>query len=73
MKIKIAIVASLDGHVTCVGPDDFGKDDYPDPMSAAVCFHIESGHVPVHRCWATVDLPEPSDIPVLESRVEPAP
>lgn len=73
MRIKIAIVVSPAGHVTCVGPDDFGKKDYSDPMSAAIGYHIEAGHMPAYTRWAAVELPNPSDIPVLESRVEPAP
>jgi len=56
--LRIAVVRSLDGYATCCGPNDTGNGDYADAMEAAICFHIEAGHIPADKCWAVVDLPE---------------
>lgn len=70
-EIKIAVVQSLDGHVTVCGPDD-SPDDYPSPMGAAISWHIEAGHLPAGFYWAAVMLPDLNEeIPVLAAHVEP--
>lgn len=71
-KIRIAIVQSRDGNVTCVGPDDFQKAEFNDAMDAAISYSLEAGHLVATRHWATVEIPEPSDVPVVEGEMEDA-
>lgn len=72
--MKIAIVQGIDGDVTCCGPDDFmgadGKPAFEDEMSAAICWHMEAGHIPAARYWVEVDLPEPPTIQELRAKAE---
>lgn len=68
--MKIAIVQALDGHLTCVGPDDFKETDHRDAMSAALSWHLEAGHLPAATYWAEVDLPPLPTIPELRAKAE---
>lgn len=71
-EIRIAVVQASDGHVTCIGPNDFPTKDFTDAMEAAISFHIEAGWMPVSRHWVSVALPIPSDeVPVLIGNPSP--
>jgi len=68
-RIRIAIVQSRCGHLTCVGPNDYEKAAYSDAMDAAIGWHIEAGYQPAARYWAEVDVPAPNDIPMLSAAI----
>lgn len=55
--VKIAVVQSRCGHLSCVGPNDFKADEYNDAMDAAISYHLEAGYLPAAIYWAEVELP----------------
>jgi hypothetical protein len=57
MSVKIAVVQASDGHLTCVGPNDFKPTEYDNSMDAAIGWHIEAGYMPAATYWVMVDLP----------------
>lgn len=67
--MKIAVVRSLDGHTTLCGPDDH-SDDHAGPMDAALCWHIESGHLPAECLWVEVELPPIPDLATVRGMAE---
>lgn len=67
---RIAIVQSLDGYLTVVGPDDFQDKDHADAMSAALSWHMEAGHLPAASYWVDVELPTLPTIPELKAKAE---
>jgi len=69
-EVRIAVVQALDGHLTCVGPQDFKADDHDDAMSAAIGWHLEAGHLPAATCWVVADLPPIPTIPELRALAE---
>lgn len=62
--MKIAVVRATCGHTTCVGPDDYKKDDYSEQMDAAIGWHIEAGYMPAQCLWVEVLLPDIPPIPL---------
>lgn len=68
--VRIAVVQSLDGHLTCVGPGDFKEADYSDAMSAAIGWHLEAGHLPAAVYWLEARLPPLPTIPELRARAD---
>ena len=67
--MRIAVVRSLDGHTTLCGPDDHSAD-YDNPMSAALSWHIEAGHLPAECLWIEVELPPIPDVRTIRARAE---
>lgn len=67
---RIAVVQSLDGHLTCVGPNDFKKPEHNDAMDAALSWHLEAGHLPAATYWASVELPPIPTVPELRAKAE---
>ncbi len=70
MSIRIAIVRSLDEHVTICGPGDFDERDHESEMDAALSWHLEAGHLPAATYWATIELPPLPTIPELRALAE---
>lgn len=70
MGARIAIVQSLDGYLTVVGPDDFKEAEHADAMSAALSWHLEAGHLPAASYWTDVELPALPTIPELRAKAE---
>jgi len=68
--IRFAVVQALDGHLTCVGPDDFDAKDHTDAMSAAIGWHLEAGHLPAATYWITAELPPVPTVPELRAQAE---
>ena len=69
MTVRIAIVRSMDGTITCAGPGDYREQDYPSAMDAALSYHLEAGHIPAASYWITVELPPLPTIPELQAAV----
>jgi hypothetical protein len=68
--VRIAVVQSLDGNLTCCGPNDFKGGDYNDQMNAAIGWSIEAGYLPAAHYWVTVELPPIPTIPELRAQAE---
>jgi hypothetical protein len=68
--MKIAVVRGLDGHTTCVGPDDYKPDEHESAMDAALGWHLEAGHLPAVCHWVEVDLPPIPDIGTLRAKAD---
>lgn len=68
--VRIAVVQAPDGHLTCAGPNDFDEGDHSDAMDAALCFHLEAGHLPVACYWITADIPAIPPIAELRAQAE---
>jgi hypothetical protein len=72
--IRIAVVQSACGHVTCAGPNDFrAQDGYKDAMDAAISYHIEAGWSPAACHWVEAPIPAIPPIPVVPATVESVP
>jgi len=69
--VRIAVVQSACGHLTCVGPNDFKKDDYSSAMDAAIGWHIEAGYMPAATYWIVADLPAVPAVHEITGKVEP--
>lgn len=69
-EVRVAVVQALDGHLTCVGPDDFKPDEHKDAMSAALCWHLEAGHLAAATYWVTAALPPVPTIPELRAKAD---
>jgi hypothetical protein len=73
-NLRIAIVQSPEGHVTCAGPNDYRKEDgYRDAMDAAISFHLEAGWAPAACYWVDTTIPSVPAIPVLTATAESVP
>lgn len=68
-EVRIAVVQSPDGHLTCCGPGD-NIDSLKDEMDAAMSWHLEAGHLPVARYWVIAEIPAPPTIPELRAKAE---
>lgn len=66
--IRIAVVQSLDGILTCCGPNEFKSGGHDDAMGAAISWHIEAGHLPAATYWVEAELPPIPTIPELRAR-----
>jgi hypothetical protein len=68
--LRLAIVQSMDGQVTCCGPDEFREQDHSCQMDAALSYHLEAGRLPAAAYWVNVELPPLPEIPELRALVE---
>lgn len=66
---RIAVVQAMDGHLTCVGPNDYKADEYDSAMDAAVGYHLEGGWLPAACYWIDAKLPPLPSIPELRAQV----
>jgi len=66
---KIAVVQAMNGHLTCVGPNDYKESEFSSAMDAAISWHIEAGWLPAACYWIHAKVPPAPSIPELRAQV----
>lgn len=69
-KFRIAVVRAMDGHATVCGPNDYREPDHAGAMDAALCWHLEAGHLPAECLWIEAELPPIPDFATLQAQAE---